>query len=550
MIFTAVGFATVTCIAADWPAFRGNLQRTGYYPDPAGYPKEKTLLLHLPNVPFVSSPSIYNGILYIGARDSTLYAVDAASGTVLWKKKTAGWIDSSPLLFEGNVIVGSRDATVYVLDSQSGDQISLLEGGVQLSSPAALSSGVIVTGLGPPFAGISGYVRGLEKSSKTQRVQAAWSVGLPQMSYSSAAVCGQFAAIGADDGRLYGLDGQEGKIVWSIATGGSVYLSTPAIDSRDLVVYFAPGEEDYSVYAVRVTDGKLLWQSEGTPAKSLSKKLRASPFSYSQMENLLRLSPQERQKILGTTLGKISAFADADNWIATGGAKTSSVAIDDRNVYVIQKALGVLQTNDAQETGLSYMPRFTLLALDKKTGAEKWRFSELANCVRVGYASSPVATEHIIFSGWGGGMLHAVDKETGKCMWSDTLDGDIISSPAIAGGRLYAATMNGYLYSYNLAATAPGLDFQRSTYCYPNPARGTVSHIQAYVAKDGVLDVALYNFAQKPVLGMSRGLSAGEKYSYDWDVSRVANGVYFALIKVKYVDGTSEKKIIKVAVLH
>jgi outer membrane protein assembly factor BamB len=550
MIFLTVALATATCMAADWPTFRGNPQRTGYYPDPAGYPQDKTLLLHLPSVPFVSSPSVVSGILYIGARDSTLYAVDATNGNVVWKKKTAGWVDSSPLLFDDNVVVGSRDATVYMLDSRSGAQVSLLEGGIQLSSPAVLASGVIITGLGPPFAGVSGYIRGLEKRSKAQRVQAAWSLSLPQMSYSSAATYGQFAAIGADDGRLYGLDGQEGRIVWSLPTGGGVYLSTPAIDTRELAVYFAPGEEDYSVYAVRLTDGKLLWQSEGAPARALSKRLRASPISYSRMESLLRLSPKDRRQALGKTQGKLSALADADSWIATGGAKTSSVAVDDRNVYVVQKALGLLQTNDTQGTGLSYMPRFTLLALDKKTGSEKWRFSELANCVRVGYSSSPVVTDHIIFAGWGGGMLHAVDKESGKCMWSDTLAGDIISSPAIAGGRLYVATMNGYLYSYNLAATAPGLDFQRSTYCYPNPARGTVSHVQVYVSRSATVDITVYNSADKAVVTISRPYSAGEKSPCDWDISHVANGVYFALVKVKYADGTSEKKVLKVAVLH
>jgi outer membrane protein assembly factor BamB len=168
----------------------------------------------------------------------------------------------------------------------------------------------------------------------------------------------------------------------------------------------------------------------------------------------------------------------------------------------------------------------------------------------VGYSSSPVVTDHIIFAGWGGGMLHAVDKESGKCMWSDTLAGDIISSPAIAGGRLYVATMNGYLYSYNLAATAPGLDFQRSTYCYPNPARGTVSHVQVYVSRSATVDITVYNSADKAVVTISRPYSAGEKSPCDWDISHVANGVYFALVKVKYADGTSEKKVLKVAVLH
>ena len=183
----------------------------------------------------------------------------------------------------------------------------------------------------------------------------------------------------------------------------------------------------------------------------------------------------------------------------------------------------------------------------------KWRriihWSCWRNSPANGYCSSPVATEKIVYFGWGEGRVFALAANSGGKLWEDSLEGNILSSPAIANGRLYVATMAGNVYAYDINVTAPGVDFQKSTYCYPNPARGLASHIQLFVPKAGVIDMTLYNTAEKPAFSFSRHLSANEKYTCDWNLSGVANGVYFALVKVKYDDGTSDKKVLKVAVL-
>jgi hypothetical protein len=343
-----------------------------------------------------------------------------------------------------------------------------------------------------------------------------------------------------------------------------VYLSTPAIDRGAALAYFAPGDDDAAVYAVDLVKGRVVWQSEGAPAQSLAKRLKANPIPGEQLLSLLHFEPRYRQAVIARLLrasdagrkglaksATAAALTDATGWIATGGMKTSSVALDDKNVYVVQKALGLQQITTNGIADYQYMPRFTLLALDKKTGTEKWRYSELRNCVRIGYCSSPAVTKHSVFVGWGGGVIHILDKETGESTWADTLPGDIVSSPAIAGGKLYVATMSGTLYAYQLGETAPGLDFQQSTYCYPNPARGAVSHIQVYVNRPAHMTMVVYNMADKPVFRVNSGLAAGEKHVVDWNLGGIANGVYFARIRVAYSDGTGqfEKKTVKIAVL-
>ncbi len=547
-------------LASDWPMFRGDAQRTGYSGDVVGYPSKQPDWVDTLNCAVVSSPSVVKGVLYIGGRDSAIYAINAGSGKILWKRKTKGWIDSSPLVMSGRVIVGSRDGTVYILDAANGDDVSFLDAGLQLSSPAMMADGTILCGMGLPYHGVSGYTTVLPKWTRTN---AAWTVAFGQTSYSSPALYGQAVVLGANDGRLYGLDGQSGKIVWSVGTAGSVYMSSPAIDKDAGTVYFAPGDGDAAVYAVDLVKGQVLWRSEGLPALSLSKRIKASPIPPAQLLSLLRFSPQYRQPIIdgllrksamsGGLLAKAAAtLTDATGWMATGGLKTSSVAIDEANVYVVQKALGLKEATVGGSTNYQYMPSFTLLALDKKTGVEKWRFSELRNCARIGYCSSPLASKRSVFVGWGDGALHVLDKTTGKPVWSDTLHADIISSPAIADGKLFIATLAGTVSAYNLLETAPGLDFPTSTYCYPNPARGSVSHIQVYVNRPAQMSMVVYTMADKPVFRKEAGCEAGQKQVFDWNLAGVANGVYFAHITVHYSDGAgqTEKKVVKIAVLR
>jgi outer membrane protein assembly factor BamB len=545
--------------AAEWPAFRGNMQRTGSYPEHVGFPGAQPDWTSSLGCAIVSSPSVQDNTLFVGGRDSCFYAIDTRSGKVLWKKKTGGWVDSSPLLFGDTISAGSRDGNVYLLD-RNGRELKRLAAGLQLSSPARTIDGQVVTGMGPPLDGFSGFATNTAGLAKASDI---WSLPFTQMSYSSPAVFGQACVIGANDGNLYMIDTHAKKIVWRFPTGGGVYLSTPAIDKEQARVYFAPGNYDRNVYALDLLTGAVVWASEGAQQYSLSKRLADDGAQAFPMLELMRMSPVNRRNTLAmlrnsgieaTGLGKKLADREANGWSPLGDMKTSSVAVGPDLVYVVQKAVGVEYRQDNGNLSIENKPMFTLLALNKRDGKEVWRFSELRNCITLGYSSSPVVTPTSVIVGWGEGAIHMLAKETGERLWSDTLDGDIIASPAIADGTLYIATMAGTVYSYRLSQTQTALDFKRSTYCYPNPARKGVSHIQVYVARDAALDMTIFNMAERPVMHINERLQGDSadhdgRFTYDWDLKNVANGIYFTRIVVKYNDGGTDKKVLKIAVL-
>ena len=62
---------------------------------------------------FESSPTVANGVVYIGSLDGNLYIYDAQSGALLWHYTTGSQVISSPVVLNGMVYVGSNDNYLY-----------------------------------------------------------------------------------------------------------------------------------------------------------------------------------------------------------------------------------------------------------------------------------------------------------------------------------------------------------------------------------------------------------------------------------------------------
>jgi outer membrane protein assembly factor BamB len=72
-----------------------------------------------------SSPTIENGVVYFGARDANMYALDANHGELLWKYDAQGsWIISSAVVKKGILYVGTSDSFLLLaLDVKTGKEI-------------------------------------------------------------------------------------------------------------------------------------------------------------------------------------------------------------------------------------------------------------------------------------------------------------------------------------------------------------------------------------------------------------------------------------------
>lgn len=191
-----------------------------------------------------STPCIADGVVYIGAYDNNLYAIDVASGEFVWKFATEGGVASSPAVWDGRVTFGSEDERLYVVNIDNGQEAwAFRTKGRIYSSPRVDYGHVFVGSDDHGFYAISA-ASGRE----------AWRVDVGAQVRSSPLVGDELLVFGSEDGVVHAL-GLNGKTKWRFTTKRAV-TSSPALSEGLIVV----GSQDWAVYAVDATSGWSTWR--------------------------------------------------------------------------------------------------------------------------------------------------------------------------------------------------------------------------------------------------------------------------------------------------
>src|SRR5215471_21842268 len=83
-----------------------------------------------------------------------------------------------------------------------------------------------------------------------------------------------------------------------------------------------------------------------------------------------------------------------------------------------------------------------LLAIDLETGKLRWKYKAQEGIGE----SSPAVHEGVVYIGDSSGLLHAVRASDGKGLWTFKTEGEIRSSPVVAGDRVLIGSYDGSLY--------------------------------------------------------------------------------------------------------
>jgi outer membrane protein assembly factor BamB/tRNA A-37 threonylcarbamoyl transferase component Bud32 len=231
-----------------------------------------------------SSPTVVNGVVFVGAYDNNLYALNARSGEFLWKYPTEGGIGSSPCVAEGKVLFGSKDYSLYALNARSGRLLwTCPTRGPVYSSPrfqfghiffgsddgnlyaVKIDSGRVAWTFHAEAPIRSSPAIGKEAIYFGDEIESVYAIGAGgQMMWrfrarrgliSSPLLVGEVLYVGSKDDYLYALDVNTGWDVWRHRTNGPI-VSSPATD--DAAIFF--GSADGVVYALGKDNGRLLWQ--------------------------------------------------------------------------------------------------------------------------------------------------------------------------------------------------------------------------------------------------------------------------------------------------
>jgi outer membrane protein assembly factor BamB len=202
-----------------------------------------------------SSPAVAGNAVFVGAQDGTLHAIDRLSGRGLWHFETEGkklrsqafgfdrtTIQSTPAVAGGVVYFGARDGWVYAVDAETGREKWRLDHKVSwINSSPAISSGVVYVGSSDGH-----FIQAIDAATGEER----WRTPATGIVWSSPAADRERIYVGEGDGTLYALDKQSGKEVWRYRTAGRI-LSSPTVHDGRLYV----GSDDGAVYAVNAAAG-------------------------------------------------------------------------------------------------------------------------------------------------------------------------------------------------------------------------------------------------------------------------------------------------------
>jgi len=219
----------------EWAMFGHDPVHSGIAAAGASLPKGAvTELLNTGNE-MHSSPAVANGMVYIGARDYQLYAIDEATGVVRWTFKAGSYIDASPIVANNIVYIGSNDGYLYALNAATGKELWQYKTQYAIRCTPAVADGKVF------FGGDDYHVRALD--AKTGDL--IWSYETGNCIQSAPVVANGIVYAGSWDESLYALDARNGKVRLQFPSGNAI-SAAPAVVGTTIYV----GSSGSYLYAI------------------------------------------------------------------------------------------------------------------------------------------------------------------------------------------------------------------------------------------------------------------------------------------------------------
>lgn len=424
-------------------------------------------------------PTIIGNRSYVGGGDATVYALDARTGCRHWSFVPSASVRTAISVSDDGRVAyfGDIQGRVYAVDTATGALIWKTEIDTH------------------PFAMITGAPK-LFGGKLFVPVSSAEELGAANPKYECCTFRGSVAALDAATGeilwqtytiatkaaRVTSVDGKSG-----FGPAGGAVWSSPTIDAKKGALYFGTGD-NYSepstktsdaVFALSIDDGKLLWIRQLTandtynigcnvPGKPNCPKDAGPDFDLGAPPILRELSGKKRVLLVGQKSGVVYGLDPDDKgrelWqtrIGKGGALGGiefGAAADEKTVYV-----PLSDWNPDPKLGGG------LFALDIATGRKLWVVAPaIPTCLEkpgcsAAQAAPATLIPGVVFSGSMDGHMRAYDTTSGVVVWDfdttaavqtvnsvDAHGGSLnYSGAVVAGGMVYV--MSGYSVNAGMA---------------------------------------------------------------------------------------------------
>lgn len=269
---------------------------------------------------------------------------------------------------------------------------------------------------------------------------------------------------GGNDGQFYALKASNGQIVWTFPTQ-SESLSSPTLDGTNL--YFLAGNG--TIYSLDAVTGKMNWSYSQRDNSNINIRASSSPVidgaflyigfsdgtlaAFDKTKGFLKwerniATPQERFKDVGST----PVISGENIYISTYGG--SLFSIKKTNGEINWKADEGSSSAAAVTDNKIYYSTTNkkLIALDKQTGKQLWSYT-----LKEGVGTRPLIHKDLIIVGTSEGPVEILNAMDGKLL-KQFATGWGISAPIISSAStddIYIMSNYGNIYSVNLKWKRP-----------------------------------------------------------------------------------------------
>jgi outer membrane protein assembly factor BamB len=465
----------------NWPTYGGNLRHTFASGHSSITTKNLALLGKVWSFPagdaISASPTVVENVLYVGSWDGYFYAIDAHSGSLIWKFQvdcqstiipippqclapgqtppprffTNGGLITSTAAVVHRQVIFAAGKTVYSLNAKDGtlrwkrvicgnpeapDCEVDVQDPTQIFSSPAVYGGLVFLG---HTAGKDGY-RGAIEALDTQDGKVRWRFEVDPILDS------------AGNPRL----GPDGRAVGGINRGCGAVWSSAAVDTTQRAVFFGTGDCDRgatppyheALVALDADTGRALWAYRPRNDDTCDYDFGASPniIDYKDHHYVGIGGKDGTYYLLNSHTDKPQGDLVWSRNVVFGGSSGGffGASFDGSRIFAAT-ALG--DGNIANQTGLCQPsnPRDTFLqepsmhALEVTSGAIDWQALQNQSTAPTSVANDVVFSGLIGINGFG---LNAYDKQTGQRLRQFAMPASVNSAPTPLGAMLFVTTGN------------------------------------------------------------------------------------------------------------
>lgn len=273
------------------------------------------------------------------------------------------------------------------------------------------------------------------------------------------------ALLGTREGEVLALNSDNGKLLWRIRLSSEV-LVAPMATSGVVVAQTVDGH----VYGLKAADGSQLWKFHrtvpvlslrGTSSPSLHSGLAVTGFANGTMVGLdLKTGRPRWDAVVSRPTGRteLERIVDVDGAPVIVGFRMFAasfqgrlIALDLRNGRLLwtQKMSTYVPVAADNSNVFVVNADGVVMALDQRTGAERWRQEGL----RARFVSAPALIGSYVAVGDYNGYLHLISRQDGSFAARTSVGGSAIISGAVArGDTLYVSNQAGSLVALHVSA--------------------------------------------------------------------------------------------------